>query len=322
MNLLKSPYALLLLISFFSIDAFSRLNEIDCMLNPKSCLHQAAWYQDRDNSMSPVSTKRGVGASMATIFSKVGKTQAIQVCPGVYLATAHGVLDDPKKARKDKRPQDTPSGNMYGMSLYPLSRKTIMTAKNDSSYVSPRIENPFTWSDSTTDYVFISVDNPLRPNDFVIPVRSSNKRLIEASRRGEIDIHLYRPQTRFDKDSKGTPIFSKGLQANTFDEMKPLYQAPMRVNQPCQIVRGYEGLIGADCPTEQAVSGSTYSANIDGQDYFVGLHIHGRAVSEESFNPEALPNAFVPSSHFCKDYESVCGIPCAYLDEVLSQKEI
>ena len=165
---------------------------------------------------------------MATIFSKIGVTQAIQVCPGVYLATAHGVLDNPSKARADGRPQETPSGNMYGMSLYPLSKGTIMNAKNDSSYVSPRIENPSAWNDPTTDYVFIKVDNPLKPNHFVRPVRSSNQRLIDASRGGEIDVHLYRPQTRFDTDSNGTPVFSKGLQAQFFDEIKPLYQAPMR----------------------------------------------------------------------------------------------
>ena len=356
MKLLKSPYALLSLLlmnlmGVFSIDAYSitrvikpnlhkgmqsgencamkssngsasQLNEINCMLNPKSCLHKAGWYQDRDNSMSPVSTKKGVGAAMTTIFSKNGKTQGIQVCPGVYLATAHGVLDNPKNARRDGRPQETPSGNMYGMSPYPLSRETVMTAKNDSSYVSPRIENPSTWSNPSTDYVFIKVDNPLKPNHFVRPVRGSNQRLVDASRRGEIDVHLYRPQTRFATDSKGTPLFKQGMQANSLDEMAPLYQQPMRVNEPCQTVQGYEGLIGSDCPTEQAVSGSTYSANVNGQDYLVGMHIHGSAISEESFEETPAPNAFVPSSHFCKDYESVCGRSCVELDEALLQKDI
>ncbi len=87
MKLSKLPCCtLLLLISIFSIDAFSiggvirpnlykgmkssngsasQLNEVNCMLNSKNCLHKAAWYQDRDNSMSPVSTKSGVGAAMA-----------------------------------------------------------------------------------------------------------------------------------------------------------------------------------------------------------------------------------------------------------------
>jgi len=95
----------------------------------------------------------------------------------------------------------------------------------------------------------------------------------------------------------------------------------MRVNEPCQTVQGYEGLVGSDCPNEQAVSGSSEITNINGQDYLVGLHIHGRAISEDSFERTPAPNAFVPSSLFCEDYESVCGKPCAELDEVLSQNE-
>ncbi len=194
-----------------------------------------------------------------------------------------------------------------------------MTAKNDSSYVSPRIGNPSAWTDSSTDYVFIKVDNPLKPNHFVRPVKSSNRRLIDASNSGEIDVHIYRPQTIFYKDESGTPIFSKGFQAETFKQTSSLYNAPMRVTHPCQIVEDYSELIGTNCPAEKAVSGSTYSANVDGQDYLVGMHIEGNAISEESFEKASLPNAFVPSSHFCKDYESVCGQPCAELDEVLPQ---
>ena len=305
MKLLKSPYALLSLLlmslmGVFSIDAYSitrvikpnlhkgmqggencamkssngsasQLNEINCMLNPKSCIHKIAWYQDRDNSMSPVSTKKGVGAAMATIFTKSGVSQGIQVCPGVYLATAHGVLDNPREARREERPQKTSSGNMYGMSPYPLSRKTIMTAKNDSSYVSPRIGNPSAWTDPSTDYVFIKVDNPLKPDHFVRPITSSDQRLVDASRRGEIDVHLYRPQTRFDKDSKGTPIFSKGLQAKTFEQISPLYNAPMRVDELCELRISSSTLIGSSCPAEKAVSGSPNTTNINGEDYLLGF---------------------------------------------------
>ena len=346
MNPLKSPPALLLLAGLFSIDAHagavspdlhsgmrggddravrssdggaSRVDEIDCMSNPESCLHKAAWYQDRDNSMSPVSTKKGVGAAMATVFSKNGVNQAIQVCPGIYLSTAHGVLDNPSKARADGRPQETPSGNMYGMSLYPLSRGTIMNAKNDSTYMSPRIENSSAWNDPITDYVFVTVDNPLRPDRFVRPVRSSNRRLIDASNSGEIDIHLYRPQTRFDTNSNGTPVFSKGLQAKRFDEMKSLYQSPIRVNQICQNIQYYDGLIGSDYPTEQDISGISYVTEINNTDYLFCLHVMGDAHSYERFSDDDMPNLNIPSYEFCKDYESVCGQPCAELDEVLPQ---
>ena len=347
MNPLKSPPALLLLAGLFSIDAHagavspdlhsgmrggddravrssdggvSRPDEVDCMSNPERCVHKAGWYQDRDNSMSPVSTEDGVGAAMATIFTKSGVSQGIQVCPGVYLATAHGVLDNPREARREERPQKTSSGNMYGISPYPLSRKTIMTAKNDISYVSPRIGNPSAWTDPSTDYVFIKVDNPLKPDHFVRPLRSSDQRLVDASRSGKIDVHLYRPQTRFDNDIKGTPIFSKGFQAKTFEQISPLYNAPMRVDEPCRLVdQSYSLLIGSNCPNELAVSGSPEITTIDGESFLVGLHIKGDQNSYEKFSDDEIPNVVIQSSHFCEDYESVCGQPCAELDEVLPQ---
>ncbi len=349
MNPLKSPPALLLLAGLFSIDAHagavspdlhsgmrggdergvrssdggaSRPDGIDCMSNPERCVHKAAWYQDRDNSMSPVSTEEGVGAAMASVFTKDGRSQAIQVCPGVYLSTAHGVLDDPKEARRKERPQETPSGNMHGMSPYPLSRKTVMTAKNNSSYVSPRIGNFYAWGIPSTDYVFITVDNPLKPDHFVRLITSSDQRLVYSSIIGEIDIHIYRPKTVFYTDSEGTPIFSKDLQAKTFEQISPLYDAPMRVNQPCQTVPVYKGLIGSDCPNEQSVSGSPQVTNINGQDYLVGIVAGGdknKHTPSSIFEAHHVPNDIIQSSHFCEDYESVCGQPCAELDEVLPQ---
>ena len=287
----------------------SQLDQISCEINPESCLHQTAWYQDRDNSMTPVSTKEGVGAAIAIIDSKIGYSQGIQVCPGVYLATAHGILNNPNSPKGEG-----PYWNMFG---YPMSRETKMALPDVSTMVSPRLRDLSTWNDSTTDYIFITVDNPIRPNSVVRPVRASNQRLIEVSNRGEIDVHLYRPQTRFDTDSNGTPDFNKDAWAKSFDEVSLLYQAPMRVNGACRTVPTYSGLIGSDCPTEHAVSGSSYVSNINGQDYMVGLNIEGSAASEASFEDTPLPNTYVPSSHFCEDYESVCGQPCAELDEVL-----
>ena len=348
MNPLKSPPALLLLAGLFSIDAHagavspdlhsgmrggddravrssdggvSRPDEVDCMSNPERCVHKAGWYQDRDNSMSPVSTDEGVGSAMATIFTKSGVSQGIQVCPGVYLATAHGVLDNPKEARREERPQKTSSGNMYGMSPYPLSRKTIMTAKNDSSYVSPSIGNSSAWRDLSTDYVFIKVDNPLKPDHFVRPITSSDQRLVDDSRSGKIDVHLYRPQTRFDKDSKVTPIFSKGLQAKTFEKISPLYNAPMRVDELCDLRIFSSTSLGSSCPAEKAVSGSPNTTNINGEDYLLGFVRGGDPLNNtpKNFETHNSPNLVLQSAKFCKDYESVCGQPCAELDEVLPQ---
>ena len=288
----------------------SQLGEISQML------HQAAWYQDRDNSMTAVSTEEGVGAAMATFWSLNGFTQGVQVCPGVYLASAHGVLDDPNKARSEGRDLREPMSSFMTAVAYPMGPSNGMNVSSNSQFISPRLRDPSTWSDPTTDYVFVTVDNPLRPNNFVRPVRGSDQRLVEASNSGEMNVHLYRPQTRFNTDSKGTPDFNAETWASDIQEVEPLYQAPLRVNEPCSASTNY-GLIGTDCPVEQAVSGSPGVTNIDGTDYLVGMHTKGNPRSYESTSDSDRLNGYIQSSHFCEDYESVCGQPCAELDEVL-----
>ncbi len=353
MKLLKSPHGLLsllliMLMSFFSIDSHSiaggiryngtkngencgmkssngsasELNEINCMLNPESCLHNAAWYEDRDNSMSPVSTKEGVGAAMATFWTLNGFTQGIQVCPGVYLATAHGVLDDPRKARKENRSLREPVRNSVRVAAYPINPKNVTRAsQSNSQFVSPRINNPSVWDEPSTDYVFVKVDKALRPNHFVRPVRSSNKRIVNASRSGEIDVHFYRPQTRFNTDSSGTPDFNpQTLSQQTGNDIADLYQSPLRVNEPCELLDIYWSFgssIRSYCPVEWGVSGSPNIATINGEDYLVGLQTRGDNRTYSKSSRDNSNNSFVVSSKFCNDYKSVCGQPCAELDEVL-----
>ena len=249
----------------------SQLNEINCMLNPKSCIHKIAWYQDRDNSMSPVSTKKGVGAAMATFWTLNGFSQGIQVCPGVYLATAHGVLDDPLEARKENRPLRGPLQNSVTVAAYPINPENVTEAsQSDSQFVSPRINNPSAWRDPSTDYVFVRVDKAIRPNNFVRPITSSSQKLVNASRSGKINVHLYRPQTRFNTDSNGTPDFnSQTLSQQTANDVAALYQHPMRVNEPCKLVDpSYSLLIDSNCPTEQGVSGSSYVINSNNERLF------------------------------------------------------
>ncbi len=353
MKLLKSPHGLLsllliMLMSFFSIDSHSiaggirsdgtkngencgmkssngsasELNEINCMLNPESCLHNAAWYEDRDNSMSPVSTKEGVGAAMATFWTLNSFTQGIQVCPGVYLATAHGVLDDPRKARKENRSLREPVRNSVRVAAYPINPKNVTRAsQSNSQFVSPRINNPSVWDEPSTDYVFVKVDKALRPNNFVRPVRGSTQRIVNASRSGEIDVHLYRPKTRFNTDSSGTPDFNpQTLSQQTPNDIADLYQSPLRVNEPCELLDIYwsfGSFVTSYCPVEQAVSGSPNIATINGEDYLVGLQTRGDNRTYSKSSKDNFNNPFVVSSEFCNDYKSVCGQPCAELDEVL-----
>lgn len=344
MKNIKAKSLTFFLISMFSVDSFSfvatQRSPIAQMRETEDCgtrsrngrasqlgeiadmLHQAAWYQDRDNSMTPVSTDEGVGAAMGIFMTLNGYTQGIQVCPGVYLATAHGVLDDPADARNEGRAVRSPLDNSVRVIGYPMHPDNMMRARDsESQFVSPRLRDPSTWSDPTTDYVFVTVDNPIRPNDFVRPVRSSDQRLIEASNSGEMDVHLYRPQTRFNTDADGVPDFNNQTWADEVNEIAPLYQAPLRVDQACSLNRGVMGTVGTNCPNEQAVSGSSNVTNINGQDYLVGLEAIGLNTEIERFEGHEVPNSFIQSSHFCEDYESVCGQPCVELDEVLPQND-
>ena len=290
----------------------SQLGEISQML------HQAAWYQDRDNSMTAVSTEEGVGAAMATFWTLNGFTQGTQVCPGVYLATAHGVLDDPDKARRDGRALRSPSRNFNTAIGYPMSPANGMTVAGDASFVSPRLRDPSSWSNPNTDYVFVRVENPIRPNNYVRPVRASNRDLVQASNSQQIDIHMHRPRSRFNTNSNGTPDFNNQTWASDIQSIEPLYENPMRVNQSCDKTLVDGVWIGTDCPNEQAVSGSPETLSANGQDYLVGMHTRGDGRSYNNFEDDQIPNALLPSSQFCEDYESVCGTPCAELNEVVS----
>ena len=101
---------------------------------------KAGWFMDRDNSMEDVDinddTPDGlVGRAMATVVSKRGKSQAIQVCPGVYLASAHGVLDSPIKAKEEKRELLLANENYRGLIAYPYSKKNIMRVTAETEFI-------------------------------------------------------------------------------------------------------------------------------------------------------------------------------------------
>jgi len=279
------------------------LSEVSCMLDPESCLHQAAWYQDRDNSMSDANDR--AGDAMAIFRTQVGATQGIQVCPGVYLATAHGVLGD----------GNGPSWDAFS---YPLSRETRMLLPDRSEMTSPWLTGSADKTDPANDYVFIKMENPVKPQSFVTPVRATREELVEASSDGRIDIHLYRGKTRYATQSDGTPDFTSSMVGGR--EMTALYQSPQRVDRRCElkIING-SSQIGHDCPVEQSVSGSQLIANIDGAQYIAGMATKGEDAVIDSMNTDPIPNSFLGTEHFCADFENVCGTPCAELSDLTSE---
>ena len=130
---------------------------------------------------------------MAIVLGGLGAVlQGIQVCLGVYLTTAHGALKNPYEVKKGST-----NPGRYGTSVvaYPMKVENIMLARKDENFISPRLRNPELWNRDHpdfdgSDYVFIRVDKPLRPNNFVRPLEASLEDLREQ------EVHLYRGKSR------------------------------------------------------------------------------------------------------------------------------
>jgi len=283
----------------------SRLDETDCMSSPESCVHKAAWYRDRDNSMSPVSTKKGVGAAMAIIHNKTsGPTQAIQVCPGVYLANAHSSLDDPEEAKKEGRTLMDPNDHMKYINPYPSDDDEYMEIEK-AKFTSLLLRDNSNWSKINTDYFFIKVRNPTRKNHFVKPIILPFENEIKYDIIIDLfGIHLYRPKHNVYADSEENLIYKNS---------KAELDTPLIVNESCKYEIGYQsGLVGSDCPTEAGVSGSPYIIRIDVESFLVGIAVTGSGKMYEKFSRDGN-NEVLVSSQFCDDYELVCGMQCVEL---------
>jgi hypothetical protein len=263
--------------------------------------------------MVPVSTDEGVGAAMATIATSHGVSQGIQVCPGVYLATAHGVEEAHEGLDH--------VSHYIKIVHYPMSAENMIEVTNQTAeiiYSSNRQSG-----DASTDYVFIRVDQPIRPNDVVRPVQSSNRRLVQLANSGQLDVHLYRPQTLYNPgelspEAGDSPSFDEANMANTFADILPLYQNPFRTVGSCRLgVYQSDNLLANDCPAESGVSGSPSVTSVNGENYLVGIQKGARNASLAEFNPEVLPNTTIQSAHFCEDFEEVCGQPCANMDNII-----
>ncbi len=299
------------------------LEEAGC-INPN-----VAWF-DRDNSMSEIdvssnnrSVDSRIGRAMATIATRNGKTQAIQVCPGVYLATAHGVLDNPETAAEQNRDVRSPSDQRVYTLPYPLSRDSIMRATTDEQYISPVLRDPSKWSDRKSDYVFIKIDEgqALRPNDFVRPLNGTVAQFVEASEElKSIEANLYRGKTRFDLTDNNTPDNDRTSWKTSFEDLQEIYEKPLKVNSRCKLVSSNTGLISSDCPSESSVSGSPLITTVDNEPFLMGT-VNSGFDGDFGFLTNNNGNNYVPSESFCSDYETACGQPCAQFDQVVPKKE-
>lgn len=291
-----------------------------------------AWYTSRDNSMKDIDIKEDsvdgkVGRAMAIMIAK-GSSQGIQVCPGVYLATAHGILDDPREAECSipfnnnckVRELNEPSKNFKGASHYPFSEKTAQFAWKNNNFTSPRTQIKTKWTKRNSDYVFIKTHKSYRPNDFIRPLNITNSNLVKL-REKNYKTYLYRGETSFETDKNGKPNFKKKRkkEKNYLTTLKSRYSKPQKVVVPCTLETRREiGLTFHDCPTEGGVSGSPLITYIKGKPYLTGIHVLGRSEILQSFNND-YGSTFLNSNMFCRDYKKVCGRPCVTLDEALKE---
>ncbi len=286
-----------------------------------------AWYQDRDNTMSDANDV--VGRAMAVVLGPNGTaTQAVQVCPGVYLATAHGALDSPIVARENNRPVREAGTLGTRIIAYPMIPDNMMYTAKSENYISPRLRDPSLWEagNQESDYVFIKVDNPVRPSSFVTPLSTTPEQMVES--RNQIDVSLYRGKSRFRGaetgrlELDGANNVIEDISNTDTRALAQIYQNPQRVNQSCSISRvntNSDSLVDHNCPLESGASGSNYTTNIEGKNYIVGLSTRASTNNIES-SEHAGGSTMLTSSSFCSDYQTACGQPCPRFEDVVPQE--
>ena len=264
----------------------------------------AAWYTDRDNSMSDAEPE--IQKAMAIVLGGLGAVlQGIQVCPGVYLTTAHGALKNPHEVKTGST-----NPGRYGTRVvaYPMKVENMMQARKDESFISPRLRNPDLWKRSHpdfhgSDYVFIRVDKPLRPNNFVRPLEASFEDLKEQ------EVHLYRGKSRYKRQGEqGLNFSEEEAIPRQPEKLVTLYQSPQRVNQACTLTGQGTYLIYHNCPTEKFTSGSLYIVKNEVKPYVVGMTTNGIPANLKAETVGG--STMLKSSQFCRDYEEACGQPC------------
>jgi hypothetical protein len=328
-TIIKRSILIVFITVFFSLNTQAdencsmRSDGLSSFRELSSNLKKATWYNDRDNSMTKLSTEEGIGAAMVIIDSKSGYTQGIQVCPGVYLATGHGVMDAPWRVEAEGRDKlRTLTENMKNIVRYPFENREYRKIREpeDAEFISSHIEDLKKGQKiAKTDYVFIKVKEQMRPENHIRPLMVSDSEFKRLVNDGTIDFRLHRQPTLYETLPDGRPDFNYPDLDMTFERIEKLYDAPLVVNEPCSYVNGLNNRIpSTNCPSENGVSGSSFITNIDGEDFLVGMLTRGKAEEhKDEFNPKKDGNAFIPSNLFCKDYEKACGVPCPNIEDVL-----
>ncbi len=296
----------------------------------------AAWFMNRDNSMSDAID----GASKALyIFSSTQGTGVIaQICPGVFITAAHGITEGvlSYKGEALKKFLASSNGNRVRIYSFPMTRGMYFNGQFiNFEYFGKSLSGYLAWNDPANDYLILKV-NPseaktyagakgfyYNPKYYITPVSASAEEIKQASDNGQIDIHLYRGKTRFDWDEQAkTPVTNdKGkFDITTFNrDLGRIFNIPQRVNERCEIGGGYSYSITNSCPSEKGVSASPYIFKKNNKFYLVGIHKSGSGKRENYFfSSQDGGTNFLQSTAFCEDYKKACGKPCVTLKKVLA----
>lgn len=297
----------------------------------------AAWHDGRDNSMKDADDQ--ASQSMMILSNKNGKSIAFQICPGVFLTSAHGLLNTPERAKINERPINDIKNQRIRLYAFPMTPQKALTDRElNFSYISPMLQDKQNWAIRHLDYAFVIADPETavktalkkgfsyNPDNFISPLIYAPKSFENANLEGKVSTHLYRGRPRLPISADSFPIRNSSGQ---FDGTKyfsnrdsfSALDKPQRVVHSCTIRAG-KYMFRNDCPTEQGVSGSPYVSKIGDSFYTVGLHVSGTDyvasdTPKLSHKTRELGAAGIMPNQFCEDYKKVCGMPCAKYEKII-----
>lgn len=273
--------------------------------------HSGLRLLDTENNRTDQIMSEALGTLTST---GINNSQMTQVCSGVYLGAAHGLLqrgDTEESLLSERRPR---------IDAYPFGTKPEMFGYE---VISPRLNTSAdeVWSDPSTDWAFLRVANPANPNSYAPVMNEFVYQLLIQEAHGNRTV-MYRPQTAF----SDVEVTQEGILRPNFEsrilhyngdrpELMERYQQLLRSTQSCGIAdSGRPYMATHYCPTEKRISGSPMIIfGNDAQPYVVGVHVLGK---EAHHDKSQSLNAFVSSPAFCQGYEQVCGQPCVTLDDL------
>lgn len=280
----------------------------------------AGWFPDRSNRMVPVDIDgtgpdATVGRAMTIQLVRGGANHGIQICPGVFVATAHGVLNDAVTEAATGGASLWSFGAKVAAHHFPLDRNEMRPEAD--GYVSPVLRDPATRGEQRSDYVLYRVEEPERPDDHVTPLTLPMEELSRIDLRRDVEVLMFRGRTRFEVDAEGRPDGDTTRMAGRWRDLRRIYDAPQMVGRDCSVDGSprLDGTFVTDCPVEHGVSGAPLIARIGDRSYLLGIAINEVAGDHPRYRL-AFGNGVLPAAEFCGDYEEMCGRPCATATDV------